>query len=364
MERNMKIGIDLLAGFRYPDEAITGINRFYRQTKEKIAVGVLWKASGWSTQDAIEFTRSLCTLKSGAVDTIRVNGLWLDNHNFTFKDIDVCVRMARQVRKLAQDHPHIKFYYAPTLEHRMEKTLTESFREAVKKALRDDVVFVNSYIQGGARLKRDLNEQHHTKKGKGNDIFSFDGLDQQDADVYSFFYGHPKATLFMAWSFILNQRYSKDPKKDSTPRKDRKLKPPHWFITALLMQLYHCKNHGRATNLPEKAIYKAYAEAEPVGGFNPKNNNGTLLPRSLKPVYLSPVDSPEIKLYSDDKLICTLAKDRYNEHEKMWVYREKGSKHHPLKLHKLSYNGFARLVDGNGTKYGIQPLFRSGTYRN
>lgn len=359
----MKIGIDLLAGYNYPKVAIQGINQFYKLHKEKIAVGVLWKAEGWSTEKAIQWTERLCNLKTKAVDTIRVNGLWLDNHNFKKENLKECLDMAKKVKALAIKYPSITFYYAPTLEHKMSLTLAQEFANAITKELDGKATFVNSYIEGGARLPRYLNEQHHNEKAQANDIFSFDGIDQQDADVRKYFTAHTNATLFMSWCFPFNQRYSSDPTKDSTPRAKRKLTPPVWFITAMITQLHYLKYNIADGELPKDKALKMYAECEPVGGFKPLANNGTLLPRSLKPVYLSDVDVPEIKLRSKRtrKVVCKLKREKWNNDHKKWIYREVGSKTTALDLHKI--DPVMVLIEGS-REYIINPLFRSGTYRN
>lgn len=336
-------GIDYLLAGKYPEVVIENHPKGF-------ACGFIWEVDGSPKTDKV--INKL--LISGKCLKTRIHLSWRDDHNFSEKDIPIAVAKAREVAKIVEKHPTVEFYVSPWLEHRASLSLLNKLVPQVKNALPSRVKYVNSYIDGGAYLPNEINEVHHTfTVPKGKYIHSFDGVTALDADVEKYKKVHNKAELFFFWDWSANSRYSSE---DPTPRKDRKLKLPSQLIKSFVLM---SKPKGK-TSLPSKDLFKAYAEAEPLGSDHSKP-----IPRSWKPLFIVGDKADSIILKAKKKTVAIFKFEKKYAHGYGYVYRSSDwGIDIAEKILKLKKNTVANVWVGKKKLGKVNVVFRENLYRN
>lgn len=155
--------------------------------------------------------------------SIRLHGVWQDNHVFTKEEKKKAINRAKRLRPIIESYPAIKWYYSPWLEaaHFKPKVFSKTL-EACRNELPDNVKLVASVIPGIDIKNADLIEMHHegyhTNVSKPT-IFSFDG--------YSAFDAKKEGKLNKMWNKAKNARlaftwdYKLNGKKDKNDRRGR-----------------------------------------------------------------------------------------------------------------------------------------------
>lgn len=333
----------LLAG-KYPQEVI-------KNHPNGFGCGFIYEVDGSPKTDKV-ITKLLAT---GKCPKIRIHLTWKDSHVFSEADIPVAVRKAKEVALLVEKFPKVQFYVSPWLEHRAELRVLQKLKKEVMKVLPSRVKYVNSFVSGGAYFPGVINEVHHTLTvPKGPHIHSFDGLDQLDADMNKYKDLYKNAEMFCGWSWFKNSKVSK---KDTTPRKDRKLVPQDRMLGIIELQLKnrYPENHKL---LPGR-IYKAYAEAH-------LDKKGQADSRSYAMTYLTTKRPKEVLFKVKGKVLVTL-KATGSLHGNQMIYR---SIYNPFaldvwnKAKQINPDGMVNIWE-DGLKVGmVQPIFRCGDYRN
>lgn len=319
----MKYGMDFLAGNRYQRAIL-------KRTPE--VVGMFLETFG----DAIPFIRKLA--KGGKMKVFRGQGVWSDSHKFGEKEKKKAVTLAWELNKLANEFPHIAWYYSPYCEHRLKKAEMLKVMKAVQERaylLR----LVNTPMKEGDFLPGYINETHggDGRKPKGDYFFSFDGHNCVDANVEGIKEKFRDAALFFWWCSRFNGRWSTN---DATPRDKRK----GWADEKLIASIEALQYDKGDTKLPKGWLYKSHSE-----------NHGNGDKRAEKPVFIIPIKAKEVVLKGGDKV---LAKLKY-----YGPYAGGGYRYYSDTMgHRIARG----LVDVfvNGKKYGvINPAFRHGGFR-
>ncbi len=294
---NKQVCLDLLGSAQYGDHAVKLLNDLALEFPNvDFIVGIIVKAAGWESGTVT--ARKLAPLDN--VVGIRLHGLWLDSHGFEESHIEEILPAARNTVLLAEKHPDKKFYFSPFLEHKMRTELLNKVYSQVQGILEDKVTYVNSAMPGGAKLsskQKGLEEIHHELDKPTRDyIFSFDGVDQNDADITKYKLKHPSASMFFSWVFPYNLKYTG---KDTTIRLHRKLFPP---LKLVVNSVYQFITDEGETRLPQDRIYKAVGEP----GF--EKDHSKPISRSWQMVYISPYSGGKVEFKQRGKVVATFNK--------------------------------------------------------
>lgn len=154
--------------------------------------GFLWKASWIPSSKKV--IRQLCA--SGKCPRMRISLVWDDNHTFKKKHVRLVKKRAKALRKIIFDYPQIYFYVQPFLEpHHVDDDVNRAAIKALKNILPADVVIVTGDGFGGRGI---IHEGHHAGY-RGQQIFSFDGLDCMESNVQTWKHRAKDAYIFFLW---------------------------------------------------------------------------------------------------------------------------------------------------------------------
>lgn len=357
---NHVVSLDLIGAINYPRRANQIVAHVHKNFPSvQLNIGLLANASGWSETRYIPLIKNI--IKKPNICSIRLHALWEDSHVFTEAHIPKARKIGQELQKIAKANPHVKFYFSPCLEHTMNLALTKKFYDACQFP---NLTYVNSPIKNGAKLPNVINEHHHTLiAGKAGDIFSFDGLDQLDAEMNKFKDIHRKSDYFYSWSWFCNSKASK---KDTTKRQDRKLLPQLRMIDVMVYQALEA--YPPSHKLQSGRIYKAYAEAH-------LDSKGQADSRSYSITYLTSGDRlpngntaypNEILFKAKGKTLLRLTYSG-TTHGKQRIYRNLSNPfaldlwHDALELNK---RGMVNVWEDKKRVGRVMPLFRCGEYRN
>lgn len=248
------------------------------------------KALLWNTRDDFikehiitKLLRELAQDKK--TESIELYGLWDDNHRFSAKDKDFVIKVGLKFNDIARATLHKKFYYAPFLEHELDKKfMLELFRELAplvpnlelvnnpsgKGQFLDDVRYIDElHISGGKtgkpkkRFFISVDGRADSKKGHGNGSVDMDHQAQVDS--------YPGALVWMDW--VLQDNGKKNT-KDETARKDRKA----WLTTTLDDSVCFLFTERGEHWIKKGDLWKSHAEQHGSDADNLEAN---------RPVYIS-----------------------------------------------------------------------------
>ena len=338
-----QFGIDYLLAGKYPEVVIENHPKGW-------ACGFIWDVDGSPKTDKV-IDKLLAT---GKCKITRIHLSWRDDHNFGESDVTKAVAKAKEVDFIVKKYQDVTFYVSPWLEHKAKIELVQKLQKQVSAVLPSRVKYVNSFISGGAYLPGVINEVHHTfSVPKGTYLYSDDGRSALDADVQKLKEVHSKAVIYFFWDASNNSRYAVD---DPTKRPDRKLKfPPQLIESFVLMS----KPKGK-TSLPAKDLYKAYAEAEPVG-----NDHSKPISRSWKPLFIIGQKADSIILKAKGQVVAVFKYEKPYLEPNKYVYRSTDwGVDIAKRILKLKENTLAN-VWVNGKEIGkVNVVFRENLYRN
>lgn len=246
----MIFGCDFLGGARYAKTVLSEQPRAY-------GFGIFADVDGFGK--AYKLIEQVAALK---VPFIRVQLMWKDDHNFRPSDIPEVRNRAKQIHKIAQKYPSIKWYVSPICEHNLKESQWLDFAHAVRANCPNALV-VNSPNNGkGFVSKTFINEYHHEERPRkgGKCAFSFDGANIVDSNIEAVKanYQAANAEYIMIWNSQCNGRRNLE---DKTPRKDRKFWPTDKQIDSWIYTTTHSKG---ATKLPKDWIFKSHSDQHTV----------------------------------------------------------------------------------------------------
>lgn len=326
----MIYGMDFYAAIKYPVLAVRS---------ETDTAGVMLNAFG----SALPVIDKLAQVKK----TLRIQGVWDDDHRFGPRQQKEAVQGARDVGYLQQRHPNCRFYYSPYCEHELSES---SMRKVLRRcqAVAPDLTLVNSPDNSGAFVSGYVNEVHVNalyRKPRGPYLVSFDGSSCVDWNVEKVKRIYSDAEIIFFWIPQFNLRKSEN---DMTPRPDRKCKP----TTELIESVWYLRKDKGPTSLSNAYIYKSHAEQV--------RDVATL--RENKPVIIHPLEGKEIRLVQDGVVLAVAHYDQpYKDGGHIyriaqWGYKlARQAKGNPVSLQFVGPTGVSTF----GT---INPAFRDGVY--
>lgn len=267
----MIIGVDTLAGVKYPD--------IIAKLPKKYATGYFFEEFGNAAKQISN------DLKNNRV-FVRVQGLWAGkSHNYTDAHRKRAIEIARALNKTATDLNRT-IYYSPFCEHLKDSIYMSALFNDIKKVA-PRLHLVNSPIRGGSWVNMPgvVNEIHHNDKPagmpKGEYIFSMDGLHQPDCDIEIYKKRHlsdPCCIAFYVWALQHNCKPNAKP-ENNIPPKQRKAKPTPDLDQSLIFQI---ENSKKPVKLAKGHILKTHSEQH--NNVDPRANKLTYVgPKGARP---------------------------------------------------------------------------------
>lgn len=321
----MKFGIDCLGGVKYSREVA--------RLDKNLAVGIFAETFG----DASALIGGL--LKQGR--TVRVQLTWADDHNYTDRHFRRAAELVKAYRRFAVENKN-RFFVSPFCEHRLKTP--DAYLNRLQ-ALAPEMVLVNSPDGFGSLSSKYLNEVHGEDKRtpKGEYLYSYDGTAAVDSDVEAMKKKRAGAILFFMWTYQCNGRANDH---DDTPRIQRAAWP-NADLLASLKALTVAKSSDAA--LPKNHLWKSHAE---------QTTNGALTGdrRACKPVLISPIKVPQVKLIDGaGKVVAVSSAPQPFSDGKRWRY------YFPQYGYKY---GVVKLQYGNKINGVVDGGFRENEYRS
>lgn len=222
-------------------------------------------------------------LQSGKVSAVRVHLWWSDAH--IIAPLSVIKQRAPVYERLALEFPSVKFYVSHSCEYNEKDKKAVQTRVNLVNQLARHCIVVNTPLPGSATVAGVTTERHGDKAlGFAGDFVSTDGQNIYDINAENWVNRNRKADITFLWGMRFNLRENTHPGQKPPPPKERKAAPPKGYIKGIIRLAYPegtpppFEGKGTVTPLPEKSLYKSFAE----------DSQGSNDPRELKPVLIIP----------------------------------------------------------------------------
>lgn len=335
----MRYGLDLLGLAKYSDDTIKAFPAGF-------GVGCFTFVDGFG--DALPKLERL--LKTGKVTFCRLQLMWKDRHDFnTGNDLKFVAKECDRILPLMRRYPNVEWYVSPCCEHRLNTQKWNIFAGVVSRKLTGVRFTLVNSPEKALAIDGVINEAHHVKPFGKRRAFSYDGKNCTDSDVEKDKREHAGAEYFMFWNCQANGRFSSDPKKDPTPRAQRK----HYPVPDQILGWAFLANSKGPTSLPPQVIFKPFADQHESPDGKPKG-------KDQKPAILKLPKYRRIEFKKNGKTVATAPYfGTYEGGGHRYYFGDWGHK-----IAKKAGGNFVCDVVADGKKIGaLNPNFRDGSYR-